>query len=71
MDKEILENIKTLIKTVYDSQACGFTEECSSGNEMDVFRDGINRGESDLAYKIGIMLNMDLEEPEEPKYSWE
>ena len=38
---------------------------------MDVFRDGINRGESDLAYKIGIMLNMDLEEPEEPKYSWE
>lgn len=71
MEKKVLANIKTLIRTVYDSEACGFTEERSSGNDMDVFNDGFKCGQSKLAYQIGVMLNMDLEEPQEPQYNWE
>ena len=71
MNKEVLDNIKTLIETVYDSEACSFTEERSSGNDLDVFSDGFECGQSKLAYQIGVMLNMDLEEPQEPRYSWE
>ena len=66
-----LEKIKKYIMTNYNSFACGYTEERSSGNETDIFNDGFESGKSDALYSIGKIIGMELVSPEEPKYSWE
>jgi len=74
MEKEVLKKLEKLEKLVlenYDSEDCGLTEEYYSGNESDVFNDGKRCGASWLAYEIGCLLGMELEEPEKPEYSWE
>lgn len=71
MNNELLEKLKKLVIDNYDSDSCGFTEECSQGNDSDVFRDGEDRGRSWLAYEIGCLLDMDLEKPKEQVWSWE
>ena len=67
----LIEKIKEIKNSEYDSEACGYTSERSEGNDDDVFNDGYECGKSDLAYKIGKILEMELEEPKEPEYSWE
>lgn len=67
----LIAKIKEIINSEYDSNACGYTSERSEGNYDDVFSDGYECGKSDLAYQIGILLNMELEEPQEQNYSWE
>ncbi|HID0768027.1 TPA: hypothetical protein ACXDAZ_002556 [Clostridium botulinum] len=71
MSKELLEKLKEIVNKNYDSEMCGATSEWSIGNYDDVFSDGENSGKSWLAYEIGCILGMELEKPEEPKYSWE
>lgn len=71
MNEETLEKIKNLVSENYDSEMCGTTSEWSSGNDDDVFSDGESCGRSWLAYEIGCLLGIELEEPVEPKYSWE
>lgn len=69
--ENVIEKIKELVNSNYDSEMCGATSEWSFGNSDDVFSDGESYGRSWLAYEIGCILNMELEEPQEPKYSWE
>ena len=71
MDKKILDKLKEIVQLNYSSEYCGATEEWSEGNSHDVFSDGEKHGRSWLAYEIGCLLEMELETPEEPKYSWE
>lgn len=66
-----IDLIKQEIKEEYYPENCGLTEECSEGNYSDVFADGEACGASWMAYRIGEILEMDLEKPEEQKYSWE
>lgn len=68
---EFIEKIKKIVEENYDSDECGYTSERSEGNSDDVFSDGESCGRSWLAYEIGLILGMNLEEPVEPKYSWE
>ena len=71
MNSQILDKIKEIVRENYDSELCGATSEWSEGNSDDVFSDGVSSGRSWLAYEIGILIGMELEEPQEPKYSWE
>ena len=71
MDEKILDKLKEIVQLNYNSRHCGATEEWSEGNSYDVFLDGEKYGRSWLAYEIGCLLEMELETPEEPKYSWE
>lgn len=71
MDNELIEKIKKIVKENYKSHACGYTSERSQGNSAYVFSDGDDFGSSWLAYEIGCLLDMNLEKPEEPKFSWE
>lgn len=66
--EDIIEKLKTIVNSNYNSQSCAYTEERSDGNSSDVFEDGYACGESWLAYKIGCILGMELEEPEQPEY---
>lgn len=68
---KIIEDLKKLVDENYDSEDCGLTEEYSSGNESDIFNDGERFGASWLAYQVGEIIGMELEEPKEQKYSWE
>ena len=70
-DSKIIENIKNKVYENYDSEMCGATSEWSHGNSSDVFSDGEDRGRSLMAYEMGCILGMELEEPEEQEYSWE
>ena len=70
-EMKILEELKKLVDENYDSEDCGLTEEYSSGNENDIFNDGERFGASWLAYRVGEIIGMELEEPKEQKYSWE
>ena len=71
MKKELIEKLKAIVEENYDSEKCGATSEWSHGNSDDVFSDGEQSGRSWLAYEIGTILGMELEEPQHPKYSWE
>lgn len=64
MDDKIIE-IMNLIERNYDSRMCGATSEWSHGDSDDVFDDGYECGRSWLAYEIGKILEMDLEDPNE------
>lgn len=68
MNEEILEKLRGIVKLSYDSEMCGATSQWSQGNNDDVFSDGESRGESLLAYEIGCLLGMELEEPKEQEY---
>lgn len=61
----VIDKLKEIIKEEYNSYACGWTAERSLGNYDDCFSDGYECGTSCLAYRIGTLLGMDLEEPEE------
>lgn len=69
MEKQI-EKIKELIKRRYSARHCGYTEQRSEGNFSDVFEDGTQCGESQILYEIGVLLGMELEEPEEQDYDY-
>ena len=69
--RNTIEKIKELVEKNYDRDCCGYTSERSSGNSDDVLSDGVESGRSWLAYEIGCVLGMKMEEPVEPKYSWE
>lgn len=69
-NNELLEKLKKIVLENYDSVICGATSEWSQGNYDDVFSDGESCGASWLAYEIGCLLGMELEQPQEPKYSW-
>lgn len=66
-----ISKIESIVIENYNSEKCGATSEWSHGNSDDVFSDGEDYGRSWLAHEIGTVLEMDLEEPEEQKYSWE
>ena len=67
MDKKVLNQLKDLVKDNYNSHQCSYTTERSRGNYDDCFEDGYESGQSWLAYQVGCILGMDLEEPEEPQ----
>lgn len=69
--EDLIKKIENIVKENYDSEKCGATSEWSHGNSDDVFSDGEDCGRSWLAYEIGCVLGMELEEPQEQKYSWE
>lgn len=69
--EDLIKKIEKIVKENYDSDMCGATSEWSDGNSDDVFSDGQDRGRSCLAYEIGCVLGMELEEPQKQKYSWE
>ena len=63
-----LKEIENYITSNYSASDCGLTEECSMGNEMDIFSDGYNCGYSMAFYEIGKLLGIELEEPHEQEY---
>lgn len=67
---QMIEKIKELIKRRYSASQCGWTSQRSEGNYDDCFNDGVSYGESWLAYEIGSILGMELEEPDEPDYDY-
>lgn len=62
----IIDEVKEWVKTNYNPAACGWTAERSFGNCDDCFYDGQESGASYAAYKVGQILGMVLEEPNEP-----
>lgn len=65
------EKIKKLEKWVrenYSPSRCAFTSERSAGNYDDCFEDGSEMATSYVAYEVGCILGMELEEPEQPDY---
>lgn len=66
MDTNMKNELKEWVKTNYNPAACGWTAERSFGNCDDCFYDGQESGTSYAAYKVGQILGMDLEEPNEP-----
>lgn len=67
-EKEIIKELKEWVEKTYSPKACGATSQWSSGNEDDCFNDGYNAGESDAAYAVGQILEMELVDPDEPEY---
>lgn len=65
-EKEIIDKLKDWVKRNYNSRMCGFTSERSFGNHDDCFEDGADSGTSWAAYEVGVILGMELEEPEQP-----
>lgn len=65
--EDIIEKLKELVKENYKPYQCGWTSQRSEGNSSDCFEDGCGNGASWLAYEVGEILGMDLEEPEEPE----
>lgn len=65
MNKEMLNKLKELVNESYKPYRCGWTYQRSEGNYYDCFDDGYRCGESWLAYELGCILGMELEEPEE------
>lgn len=63
--ENIIKQIKKIVENNYKPHRCGWTYERSEGYPSDCFDDGYNCGQSWLAYEIGMILGMDLEEPEE------
>lgn len=66
--EEKINEIKELVLQNYSSAKCGWTAERSMGNFDDCFDDGVESGTAYFAYQIGYILEMNLEEPEEPSY---
>lgn len=64
--EEIIKNLKEWVAQNYKPHKCGWTYERSQGNDYDCFDDGQESQRSLDAYDIGMILGMDLEEPEEP-----
>lgn len=60
------------IKSMYNSEECGYTWERSEGNGYDQFMDGYDCGYSNALYKVAEFLGIqnDLEVPEEPEEIW-
>lgn len=65
MDEKTLNKLKELVNRNYASHRCGWTYQRSEGNFCDCFDDGYSCGSSWLAYELGCLLGMELEEPEE------
>lgn len=65
MDNELLEKLQQLVKDNYRSYKCGWSYQRSEGNYYDCFEDGQGNGESWLAYQVGCLIGMELEEPDE------
>lgn len=66
--KNLNDELKELVKRIYTPYQCGWTSQRSHGNFDDCFDDGYNSGQSWLAYEVGKIIGMELEEPEEPEY---
>jgi hypothetical protein len=70
MEKELLTKLKEMVLNRYNPEHCGYTEQESEGNSSDVFQDGFDCGESQLLYEIGVILGLELPEPEEQEYDF-
>ena len=66
LDEAKLLKIKEYIIRNYNPGHGSFTALRSGNNVDDVFDDGISRGNAETLYDIGIMLGIELREPEEP-----
>lgn len=66
MNDGMLKKLKEWVYKNYDKYATSYTPERSEGNYYDCFYDGQDSGTLWVAYKVGRILGMDLEEPEEP-----
>ena len=67
LDEAKLLKIKEYIIRNYNPLHGSFTcNKSGMGGIDDVFDDGISRGHTEMLYDIGIMLGIELEEPEEP-----
>ena len=65
-----LEEVKKYINQCYKANKGSYTVERSEGNSDDVFSDGYDCGVATTLYNIGKMLEMDIEELEEPDYDY-
>lgn len=65
MDNEFERKIKNWVKNNYKQYTTGWTYERSEGNYADCFYDGYDCTTSWAAYEIGVILGMELEEPDE------
>ena len=64
-----LDKIKEWVKQNYHQYSTGWTAERSCDNCEDCFSDGYECGQSLAAYEVGIMLGMDLANPDKPEYN--
>ena len=67
MDKDIENKLKEWVTTNYKQYSTGWTYNRSTGNDADVFDDGMVCGISWAAHEVGCILGMELEEPDEPE----
>lgn len=63
--EEIIEKLKEWVNKNYDPYVCGLSPQRSKGDYYDCFFDGESCGASYVAYEVGQILGMDLEEPAE------
>ena len=68
MNEQLIKKLKELVTENYSSSKCGWTSERSMGNYDDCFDEGYECGRSLLSYELGCILEMELEEPDEPNY---
>lgn len=61
-EEEQIERLKHLVENYFRAEECNYTEQTSAANGRidDIFSDGVSKGESVLAYKIGQILKMNL-----------
>jgi hypothetical protein len=65
MNDKMIEQLKNWVTKNYDPHSAGYTYERSEGNYYDCFEDGCECGTSWAAYEVGLILGMELEEPDE------
>lgn len=66
--EEALKKLQELVKNNYKQYSTSWTAARSRGNYDDCFEDGCESGRSWLAYEVGSIIGMELEEPDEPDY---
>lgn len=68
MESEIKTRLVQYIKSRYKPKNGAATELWSSGNDTDVFSDGMSRGEATTLYNIATIIGLEVEELAEPDY---
>jgi hypothetical protein len=62
--EDVLKRLEAWVKLSYKQHTTGWTYERSEGNFVDCFQDGYDCAISWAAYEVGLILGMDLEEPD-------
>lgn len=62
--EEIIKKLQEWVQENYKQYATGWTWERSEGNCADCFYDGQDCRQAWAAYEVGMILGMELEEPE-------